>query len=217
MFETKHIEDQESTRVYKSNKLRDEPSGMLRFPQPKRHILTRYQIRGLWVVRTGSRVTRMGLIFGSRPGISFVPSRCSISARYSSTSDRNSSPSSTVEEKIAQYNHSTKLSRFTKEGGMKLNHAEGARGSSELNGLVHLLTSSLRCSRVRTGCLAGYGDPSLRRFGTGGDDSRGYRPSEGDPSSVCKPKQRSRSLEERIRPTEMQNRACLSNIPQQGR
>jgi hypothetical protein len=68
----------------------------------------------------------MGLIFGLWPGISFVPSRCSFSARYSSTSDKNSSPSSTVEEKIAQYNHSTKLSRFTKDRGTELNQAEGA-------------------------------------------------------------------------------------------
>ena len=132
-------------------------------PRDLRHILTRYQIKGLWVVRTGSRVTRMDLIFGSWPGKSFAPLRCSISVRHSSTSGRNSSPSSPVDEKIAQCSHSTKLSRFTRDGGTKLNQAEGAWTSSELSGSAHLLMSSLRCSRVSTGCLAGYIDPTLQR------------------------------------------------------
>ena len=129
----------------------------------ERCILTRYQIKGLWAVWTLSRVTRMGLIFGSWPGISFVPWRRSNSIRYSSISGRNSSPSSTVEEKIAQWSHSTKLSRFTENIGTKLNQAEGAWTSSELSGSVHLLMSSLRCFRVSAGCFAGYGRSSVTK------------------------------------------------------
>jgi hypothetical protein len=51
------------------------------FLATERDMLTRYQIKGLWIIRTGSRVTRMDLIFGLWPGVSFVPSRCSISAK----------------------------------------------------------------------------------------------------------------------------------------
>ena len=93
----------------------------------------------------------MDLIFGVWPGVNFIKLCRSISTRYSSTSAANSPPSSTFEEKIAQYSHSTKLSRFTKDRGTELNHAERAWTSSEPSEYIHLVTSSLRCSRVSAG------------------------------------------------------------------
>ena len=134
------------------------------FSRYVRPVRTRYQIKGLWVVRTESRVTRMGLIFGVWSGICVIQPWSSISTRYSSASDVNSSPSSTVEEKIAQYSHFTKVSRFTKDKGVELNHAERAWTSSKTSEPRHFLTSSLRCSRVSTGWLAGYGRRALERI-----------------------------------------------------
>ena len=115
----------------------------------------------------------MGLVFGEGPGRNVIPLRCSISATYSSTSDRNSTPSSTVEEKTAQCNHSTKVSRSSEGMGTKLNQAERAGKSSEPSEQMHFMMSSLRCSRVSTGCLAGYMRPRLRRLVRAGGGDHG--------------------------------------------
>jgi len=47
MFETKQIEGQGRTCVYKRNELPGGSGGVPHFPRHKRGVLTRYQIKGL--------------------------------------------------------------------------------------------------------------------------------------------------------------------------